>query len=73
MPDDVQAMFETWEIAAILKANESLLEAFMPEYIDQLDGEVSSINHLDVRRGVLMPVVEAIRRSCTTSAPIHSL
>jgi hypothetical protein len=61
--DSVHAMFSIDEMAAIFELNENLLEIFIPDYLDYLKGDgPGSINHLYIRRGVLMPEIENIRK-----------
>jgi hypothetical protein len=54
--DNVAALFSPQEMAAVLAANQALLEAFIPDYLNHLgDGGTDSINDLYVRRGAYMP------------------
>lgn len=54
--DDTAPLFEFCEMEVIFRANERLLESFIPDYLRELEGEYSgSVNRLTVRRGVMMP------------------
>lgn len=56
--DDVAPLFSAEEMAAVFKVNAKLLEAFIPDYLCDVEGERSgSINFVYVRRGVRMPAV----------------
>ena len=47
----------------IFEANSGLIEAFLPDYVDHLAEEgPGSVSGLYVRRGVLMPDVQSVRR-----------
>jgi hypothetical protein len=53
---DVAPLFNAEEMAAVFETNAGLLEAFIPDYLCEVEGERSgSINFLYVRRGVRMP------------------
>lgn len=61
--DSVPPLFTPTEMAAIFAANDGLVDAFLPDYIDHLGDEgPSSLDELYVRRGVYMPAVEPVRR-----------
>ena len=53
--EDVAPLLDPSEMAAILSANEGLLQAFMPDYLDHLGGDSGSLDELYVRRGVYLP------------------
>lgn len=61
--EGIPPLFTPEEMAAIFQANNWLLEAFLPDYLDHLGGEgPGSLDELYVRRGVLMPTQDAERR-----------
>lgn len=56
-------LFTPDEMAIVFEANRGLLDAFLPDYSDMLDATlVGSSSDLHVRRGVLMPTIEKVRR-----------
>lgn len=58
-----QSLFTPEEMASVFEANQGLLDAFLPDYVDLLDATfVGTISDLHVRRGVLMPAIEEVRR-----------
>ncbi|MEO9875325.1 MAG: hypothetical protein ABJM26_04825 [Anderseniella sp.] len=60
---NIDPLFTPTEMATIFQANYGLLEAYMPDYVDHLDGEgPDSLNELYVRRGVYMPQIDKFRR-----------
>lgn len=61
--DNVTPLFTPTEMAAIFEANNGLIEALLPDYVDHLGDEgPGSLDDLYVRRGVHMPALEKIRR-----------
>ncbi|WP_157212040.1 hypothetical protein [Sinorhizobium sojae] len=51
-------------MAAILEANNGLIDAFLPDYLDHLgDKGTGSLNELHVRRGVYMPTQNVFPKS----------
>lgn len=63
IPDTVAPLFEIAEMEVIFRANENLIESFMPDYLRELEGDhQGSMNHLAVRRGAMMPTVPASLR-----------
>ncbi|MBX5218770.1 hypothetical protein HJC04_00110 [Rhizobium sp. NLR8a] len=59
----VVPLFTPAEMAAIFQANNGLIEAFLPDYLDHLGHEgPGSLDELYVRRGVYMPTQDAFRR-----------
>lgn len=61
--DDAEPLFTPEEMLTIFKANEGLLQSFMPDYLDHLGGQGSrSFGDIFVRRGVRMPEIGAVRQ-----------
>jgi hypothetical protein len=61
--DAVPPLFTPAEMAAIFEANNGLIEAFLPDYVDHLGEEgPGSLSDLYVRRGVYMPATDLVRR-----------
>jgi hypothetical protein len=61
--DSVPPLFTPTEMAAIFAANNGLIEAFLPCYLDRLGNEgPGSLSDLYVRRGVYMTAVDTVRR-----------
>ncbi|WP_150117619.1 hypothetical protein [Microvirga vignae] len=59
----VPPLFTPTEMAAIFEANNGLIEALLPDYIDHLGDEgTGSLDDLYVRRGVYMAAVDTVRR-----------
>lgn len=59
----IAPLFTPEEMAAIFQANNGLLEAFLPDYLDHLGDEgPGSLDELYVRRGVYMPAQDVVRR-----------
>ena len=58
-----QPLFTLDEMAIIFEANSGLIDAFLPDYVDYLDGEgPSTVSDLYVRRGVYMTATDDVRR-----------
>ncbi|MBV1825296.1 hypothetical protein [Komagataeibacter oboediens] len=56
-------LFTPDEMAIVFEANQGLIDAFLPDYIDILDATCyGTISDLHVRRGVCMPTIEQVRR-----------
>lgn len=61
--EGIAPLFTPEEMAAVFQANNGLLEAFLPDYLDHLGDEgPGSLGELYVRRGVLMPTHDKVRR-----------
>jgi hypothetical protein len=61
--EGIAPLFTPEEMAAIFQANNGLLEAFLPDYLDHLGDEgPGSLGELHVRRGVFMPKHDEVRR-----------
>ncbi|MCS3479357.1 hypothetical protein M2212_006203 [Bradyrhizobium elkanii] len=61
--DGAVPLFTPTEMAAIFEANNGLIDAFLPDYVDHLgDDGPGSLDDLYVRRGVYMPAVDRVRR-----------
>jgi hypothetical protein len=61
--DSVPPLLAPTEMAAIFEANNGLIEAFLPDYVDHLGDEgPGSLDDLYVRRGVYMSAVDRVRR-----------
>jgi hypothetical protein len=61
--DSVSPLFTPTEMAAIFAANNGLIEAFLPCYLDRLGNEgPGSLSDLYVRRGVYMTAVDTVLR-----------
>lgn len=61
--DAVEPLFTPTEMAAIFEANNGLIDALLPDYIDYLgDDGPGSLDDLFVRRGVYMPATNKMRR-----------
>lgn len=61
--ESIAPLFTPEEMAAIFQANNGLLEAFLPDYLDHLGDEgPGSLGELYVRRGVFMPKHDLVRR-----------
>ena len=59
----VKALFTLDEMAAVFDANQNLIDALMPDYIDWLEDAGPSVaSDLYARRGVFMPTLGAERR-----------
>lgn len=58
----VPPLFSIDEMAIIFDANSGLIDAFLPDYVDYLDGAgPDTLSELYIRRGVNMPSVEKYR------------
>ena len=58
-----QSLFTPDEMAIVFEATRGLIDAFLPDYVDLLDATLGgTISDLHVRRGVLMPDIEKVRR-----------
>lgn len=56
IPDEIAPLFEIAEMKVIFRANERLLESFIPDYLRELEGpHGGSVNFVTVRRGAMMP------------------
>jgi len=61
--ESIAPLFTPEEMAAIFQANNGLLDAFLPDYIDHLgDDGPGSLGELYVRRGVFMPKRHVMRQ-----------
>lgn len=61
--DGVCPLFTVEEMAIIFEANDGLIEALLPQYVDHLGAEgPGCLGDLYVRRGVRMPQIEELRR-----------
>jgi hypothetical protein len=59
----VQPLFTPEEMMIVFEANRGLIDAFLPDYVDQLGATfVETISDLYVRRGVYMPEIGSVRR-----------
>lgn len=63
VPDDVAPFFSPQEMRSVFEANEGLIDAFLPGYVDSLGADgPGSVGDIYVRRGVMMPSVGTIRK-----------
>ncbi len=63
VPPTATALFTLDEMAVIFDANDRLIDAFMPDYVDHLENAGPSVaSDLWVRRGVYMPTLPTDRR-----------
>lgn len=61
--EDISSLFTPEEMDAIFRANENLLEVFLSDYVDYLGVcGPRTFSDLYIRRGVMMPKVEHIRK-----------